>query len=332
MSAHTTLPGCGAHLDGGAPPHPAITVQGLSKAYGDTVAVDDVSFDVRQGEIFGVLGPNGAGKTTTVETVLGLRRPDAGTVAVFGLDPWIERKALTEMVGVQLQTTQLPEKIRVGEAIDLFQSFYDDPVDSGELLDRLGLGSDRRRRYADLSGGQQQRLAVALALIGRPQVAVLDELTTGLDPQGRRDIWGLIAKIRDDGATVLLVTHFMDEAEYLCDRVVVISDGRVLSEGTPAQLVEQASGSSTEVRFRPSGWFADELLTVLPEVRSVTRTNETVTVTGGENAIQAVTTALSRAGIVAHDLRVHQMDLDDAFIALTGRQASTPAPSEGEPQ
>jgi ABC-2 type transport system ATP-binding protein len=295
-----------------------ISVQHLRKTYGDIVAVDDVSFEVQPGEIFGILGPNGAGKTTTVESLMGLRRPDSGRISVLGLDPRTDRTAFTEAVGVQLQTSQLPEKIRVGEAIELYRSFYDDPVDGDELLDQLGLSATRRLRYGKLSGGQQQRLAIALALIGRPRIAVLDELTTGLDPQARRDTWDLIAGIRDRGATVVLVTHFMEEAEYLCDRLAVIDRGRVVAGGTTSELIEQATGRS-RIKFRPAKPFPDSLLTELPEVTSLTRAGATVTITGQGEVLQAVTARLGRAGIVAHDLRVHQADLDDAFIALTGR-------------
>jgi ABC-2 type transport system ATP-binding protein len=296
---------------------PAITVRGLQKTYASVVAVDDVSFEVGRGEIFGILGPNGAGKTTTVEMLTGLRRPDGGSVEVLGLDPWTDRRAFTEAVGVQLQSSQLPERIRVGEAVELYRSFYRDPVDGRELLARLGLANSRRTRYAALSGGQQQRLAVALALIGRPRVAVLDELTTGLDPQARRETWRLIAGIRDRGATVVLVTHFMEEAEQLCDRLVVIKRGRVIAEGTPARITEATSGTN-RATFRPSAPFPDTLLTHLPPVIGLTRSEGNVTVSGEEGMLQAVASTLSSAGIVTENLRVHQTSLEDAFVALVG--------------
>src|SRR6185312_8890423 len=206
----------------------------------------------------------------------GLRRPDAGSVQVLGLVPWSDRAAFTEAVGVQLQSSRLPEKILVEEAVELYRSFYRDPVDGAELLDRLGLSGARRTRYAALSGGQQQRLAVALALIGRPEVAVLDELTTGLDSQARRETWELIAGIRDRGATVVLVTHFMEEAEYLCDRVILINRGRVVAEGSPDQLADRASGSN-RMSFRPSAPFSDAVLTDLAPVRSMSRAGDSVT-------------------------------------------------------
>ena len=202
-----------------------IEVSDLHKEYGPKVAVDNVSFTVQRGEIFGILGPNGAGKTTTVECVVGLRKPDRGRISVLGLDPQRDHGELRELVGVQLQDGQLPDKLRVSEALDLYASFYRRPADAGELIERLGLGDRRDAAFAKLSGGQKQRLSVALALIGTPKVAVLDELTTGLDPAARREVWGLISEIRDTGVTIVLVTHFMEEAERLCDRVAVIDNG-----------------------------------------------------------------------------------------------------------
>ena len=221
---------------------PVIEVSGLHKEYGPKVAVDDVSFTVEAGEIFGILGPNGAGKTTTVESVVGLRKPDRGRIRVLGLDPQRDHDELRELVGVQLQHSELPDKLRVTEALDLYASFYRQPANAGELIDRLGLGDRRDVGYGKLSGGQKQRLSVALALIGTPKVAVLDELTTGLDPAARREVWGLISEIRDSGVTILLVTHFMEEAERLCDRVAVIDNGRVIATDTPSGLASRAGG------------------------------------------------------------------------------------------
>src|SRR5690606_675587 len=228
-----------------------IEVRNLHKRYGATVAVDDVSFTVEAGEIFGILGPNGAGKTTTVECVAGLRVPDRGEIRVLGLDPRHDRAALRQRVGVQLQESRLPERLRVGEAIALYRSFYPQPADGDQLLEMLGLTDKRRSRYRDLSGGQKQRLSIALALIGRPTVAVLDELTTGLDPQARRETWELVERVRDSGVTIILVTHFMDEAERLCDRVAVIDTGRVVALDTPAGLIARAGGQQ-RIRFRPA--------------------------------------------------------------------------------
>lgn len=219
---------------------PVIEVRDLHKRYGDTVAVDDVSFSVNQGEIFGILGPNGAGKTTSVECVAGLRTADRGTVSVLGLDSRRDRHELRQRLGMQLQRSALPEKLKVAEALELYASFYRHPADRAELLDVLGLSGKRDTAFKKLSGGQQQRLSIALALVGNPEIAVLDELTTGLDPHARREVWRMIQGIRERGVTVLLVTHFMDEAERLCDRVAVIDAGRVVATDTPAGLVTRA--------------------------------------------------------------------------------------------
>ncbi|NBH02554.1 ABC transporter ATP-binding protein [Amycolatopsis sp. SID8362] len=223
---------------------PLIEVTDLRKRYGSRVAVDGVSFTVERGEIFGILGTNGAGKTTTVECLQGLRRADSGTLSVLGLDPAADRAALTRRVGVQLQESQLPAKLRVREALELFASFYPDPADIDVLLDRLDLRAHARRPFGKLSGGQKQRVSIALALVGQPELAILDELTTGLDPHARRETWQLVEGVRATGVTVLLVTHFMDEAERLCDRVAIFDAGRVVATGTPTEL-RAAAGAAT---------------------------------------------------------------------------------------
>ncbi len=214
-----------------------IEVNGLTKRYGDRTVVDGVSFTVAEGEIFGILGENGAGKTTTVECISGLRTPDTGSISVFGLDSRTDREQLRRLIGVQLQESQLQDRLRVGEAMQLYASFYPDPADWRELLAAVGLSEQVRMPYAKLSGGQKQRLSIALALIGNPRLAILDELTTGLDPRARRETWKLIRQIRDRGVTVLLVTHFMDEAERLCDRLAVLDGGRIVALDTPAALI-----------------------------------------------------------------------------------------------
>ncbi|RLP91793.1 ABC transporter ATP-binding protein [Micromonospora sp. BL4] len=298
---------------------PVIEVTSLHKRYGDLVAVDDVSFTVAAGEIFGVLGPNGAGKTTTVECVAGLRVPDRGGVSVLGLDPRRDAAQLRQRVGVQLQESQLPDQLRVAEALELYASFYRDPADPAGLLDRLGLGDKRNTPYKKLSGGQKQRLSIALALVGNPSVAILDELTTGLDPQSRRDTWALIEQIRDSGVTIVLVTHFMEEAERLCDRVAVIDRGRVVALDSPAGLVS-AVLPEQRVRFRPSAPVDDRLLTDLPEVIAVHRTGGQLVVTGTGDVLHSVTSVLARNQIIAADLRLEQSTLDDAFVELTGRR------------
>jgi ABC-2 type transport system ATP-binding protein len=295
---------------------PVIEVHGLAKAYGTQQAVADVSFSVEQGEIFGILGPNGAGKTTTVECVTGLRRRDAGSVTVLGSDPQRDRSAVRRQVGVQLQHAEVQENLTVAEILRLFSSFYDDPSDWRELLDVLGLSAKAGTRFKRLSGGQQQRLSIALALVGNPRVAVLDELTTGLDPAARRETWDLIEAVRDRGVTILLVTHFMQEAERLCDRLAVIDAGRVVALDTPAGIVARVD-TGQRMRFRPSRPFDDRLLTDLPAVSSLQWRGDEVVLHGDEDLVTAVTTTLATHGIVAGRLRVEQASLDDAFVALT---------------
>lgn len=295
-----------------------IEVNGLQKRYGERVAVADVSFEVQEGEIFGVLGPNGAGKTTTVECVEGLRVPDGGTIRVLGLDPQRDVVALRQVLGVQLQDSKLPERMTVAEAVSLYATFYDDPADGDALVDRLNLARQRDTRFGNLSGGQQQRLAIVLALLGRPRVAVLDELTTGLDPQSRRHTWELVEQIRDDGVTVVLVTHFMEEAERLCDRIALIDAGRVVAIDTPSGLVERTRAPQV-IRFRPSEPVDEDMLRALPEVGSVvTHRDGRVEIAGTGDVLATVTTALAHERIIAAELRVTQPRLDDAFVALTG--------------
>jgi ABC-2 type transport system ATP-binding protein len=228
---------------------PVIEVSKLRKTYGKRIAVDEVSFTVQEGEIFGIVGPNGAGKTTTVESVIGLRRPSGGEIRVLGYDPQREPEPVRERLGVQLQESQLPDRLRVGEAVDLFASFYRDPADPARLLDMLGLTAHRNQPYKKLSGGQKQRLSIALALVGNPRIAVFDELTTGLDPNARRATWRLVESVRASGVTVLLVTHFMEEAERLCDRVAVIDGGRVIALDTPAGITAAAGAANLDDAF-----------------------------------------------------------------------------------
>jgi ABC-2 type transport system ATP-binding protein len=296
-----------------------IEVVDLAKRYGPKVAVDSVSFTVEEGEIFGVLGPNGAGKTTTVECVEGMRRPDHGTIRVDGLDPQRDRTELRQRLGAQLQESELPERIRVWEALDLYSSFYPNPADWRELMARLGLEDQCDVEFGKLSGGQKQRLSVALALVGNPRIAILDELTTGLDPQARRDTWDLIEGIRNAGVTVLLVTHFMEEAERLCDRLAVIDQGKVLAIDTPTGLVSRVD-SAQRVRFRPSRPVDERLFSVLPEVTEVRAQGGQLVVSGHGDLLHAVTSVLARNQVVAAELRIEQASLDDAFVELTGRK------------
>ena len=300
----------------------AISVRGLRKAYGPVIAVSDVSFDVEPGEFFGILGPNGAGKTTTVACIEGLRAPDTGRIGVLGLDPRRDRAELTQRLGVQLQDSQLPDQLRVAEALRLNSAFYRNPADWHVLMDTLGLTTKSKTPFGKLSGGQKQRLSIALALLGSPRLAVLDELTTGLDPQARRDTWELIEGIRDRGVTIVLVTHFMEEAERLCDRLALIDAGKVVAIDTPAGLAGRVEAGQ-RIQFRPSVSFDDALLTQLPDVSHVVHRGDVVVVTGNDNALNAVTSVLARHQIVAHQLRVDQASLEDAFLALTGKHSDS---------
>jgi ABC-2 type transport system ATP-binding protein len=299
-----------------------IEIQHLRKRYGDTVALEDVSLSIEEGEIFGILGPNGAGKTTLVESISALRRPDGGSIRVAGLDPLRQRDQLRRKLGVQLQESALPDKLRVGEALELYASFYPHPADSDRLLEMLGLAAKRDTRYSRLSGGQKQRLSVALALIGRPRIAVLDELTTGLDPQARREVWALIEEIRATGVTVVLVTHFLEEAERLCDRIAVIDGGRVVALDTPAAVASR-QGAEQVIRFEPSRPVDDGQLSSLPGVESVERHGTQIVVSGIGDLLGTVVTALAREQIIAQHLRVEQASLEDAFVALTTHQSES---------
>ncbi|GGE89978.1 ABC transporter ATP-binding protein [Mycetocola zhadangensis] len=305
----------------------AIEVRNLHKRYGKHVAVDEVSFTVEEGEIFGIIGPNGAGKTTTVESIAGLRTPDSGSISVLGFNPVKDRAEVRERLGVQLQESSFPDAIKVSEALELYSSFYQNPADWRELMDLLGLTEKRHTRYKALSGGQKQRLSIALALVGTPKIAILDELTTGLDPQARRDTWSLIERVRDAGVTIILVTHFMDEAERLSDRIAVIDGGRVAAVDTPAGLIARSSASQ-QVRFRLRQPLDKSILTDLPDVTSVDMSDGRWTVTGNGQFLTSVAGALARAQVVAEDLRVDQRNLDDAFVALTGRAPDSSIPFE----
>ncbi|MEX3102986.1 MULTISPECIES: ABC transporter ATP-binding protein [unclassified Streptomyces] len=295
---------------------PVIEVTDLRKTYGAHRAVDGVSFAVEEGEIFGVLGPNGAGKTTTVECVEGLRVPDGGRVRVAGLDPVAEHEKVAQLLGAQLQQSELQAKLTVREALELYASFYTRPADWRPLAERLGLAGKLTTRFAKLSGGQQQRLFIALALIGNPRVVVLDELTTGLDPRARRDTWELIEDIRANGVTVLLVTHFMEEAQRLCDRIAVIDKGRVAALDTPAGLIRRSAGA-TVISFTPSAPLDETDLAALPALASVEHRDGRLTLSGTDETVNAVITLLARRHVTAHQLRVTDATLDDAFLDLT---------------
>jgi len=294
-----------------------ITVDHLRKSYRQVVAVDDVSFEVEAGEIFGILGPNGAGKTTTVECIQGLRRSDGGTIRVLGLDPGTQAARLRQRTGSQLQDSSLPGRLKVGESIELFAAFAHRPVDRGELLARWRLDSLRDQPFDTLSGGQRQRLFIALAFVNSPEVVFLDELTQGLDPQARRATWELIREIRQGGTTVVLVTHFMDEAEQLCDRVAVVDHGRIVALDAPQRLID-GLGLPSVVRFTTTepelGW-----LDKLDVVESMARHGDAVEIRGTGPVLALVASELVAHEIVPPDLRVEKPTVEDAFLALTGR-------------
>ncbi|WP_328410553.1 ABC transporter ATP-binding protein [Streptomyces violaceus] len=297
-----------------------IEVTDLRKAYAGRPAVDGVSFAVEEGEIFGVLGPNGAGKTTTVECVEGLRVPDSGRVRVTGLDPVADHERVAQVLGAQLQESRLQPKLTVREALELYAAFYPRPVDWRPLAERLGLQEKLTTRFAKLSGGQKQRLFIALALIGDPRVVVLDELTTGLDPRARRDTWELIEDIRANGVTVLLVTHFMEEAQRLCDRIAVIDKGRVAALDTPSGLIRRSAGA-TVISFTPSTPLDDHELNTLPALVALENKEGRITLSGTDDTVNAVLSLLARHHITAHQLRVTDATLDDAFLDLTEASA-----------
>ncbi|NBM19702.1 ATP-binding cassette domain-containing protein [Streptomyces sp. GC420] len=303
-----------------------IEVSGLRKAYGGRAVVDGVSFTVEKGEIFGILGPNGAGKTTTVECVEGLRTPDAGTVRVAGLDPVADHDRLTRVLGAQLQESELQPKITVREALELYAACYPAPADWRELAARLGLTDKLRSRFDKLSGGQKQRLFIALALIGNPRVVVLDELTTGLDPRARRHTWELIEEVRASGVTVLLVTHLMEEAQRLCDRVAVINAGRLVALDTPEGLIARAA-HTTVISFSPSPSLGAAELSRLPGVASIREKDGRVVVEGTDETVDAVVPLLALHRVTGHHLRISDATLDDAFLDLTS--AGTAAAGTG---
>ena len=300
-------------------PRPVIQVSGIRKTYGATVAVDEVSFEVNDGEIFGLIGPNGAGKTTTMECVEGIRKPDRGTISVLGLDPFRQVYQLQDRIGVQLQQAQLQKRIKVWEAVDLWASLYKKkPADAERLLDQLGLADKRDAWFMNLSGGQKQRLFIALALINDPEVVFLDELTTGLDPQARRAIWELVRGIRERGKTVFLTTHLMEEAERLCDRVAIIERGRIIDIDTPQRLVDRHCPERIVV-LATSDPAAEERFRTIPRIESVVHSELQFTIRGsGDDLVTAVIHCLSESRIRVTDFRMIVPNLEDVFLKLTG--------------
>ena len=301
-----------------------IRVSHLRKVYGKLAAVDDLSLEVDEGEIFGMVGPNGAGKTTTIECIEGLRSPDSGEVRVLGLDPQRQERNLRQLIGTQLQQSQLPDRLKVGEVFDLFASFYPDPANWNVLLERLGLQEKKDTYYSKLSGGQQQRVSIGLALINKPQLVFFDELTTGVDPQARHAIWDLVGEIKAEGKTVFMTTHLMEEAEKLCDRVAIVDHGKLVALGTPASLVRKYAPESRVVFILEKAFEAQELKSIGCVTR-VEQDGQKVIVYGRSIAVSQppliteVVNGLSARGVTFSDIRMEQPSLEDVFLSLTGK-------------
>ena len=289
------------------------------KKYGKLNAVDDISFTVERGEIVGLLGPNGAGKTTTIECLEGLRTADGGEIAVLGMNPAVQGPELRKRIGLQLQESALPDDIKVWEAMDLYASLYEHPIDWDPLLDRIGLEAKRASRFSTLSGGQKQRLYIALALLNDPELVFFDEITTGLDPQARRAMWELVQGVRDEGKTIFLTTHYMEEAEVLCDRVIIIDHGRIVASGTTDDLVAELD-LDVRVLFSVDAPFDAKTLDDLSDVSKVDTEDNRVVVFGkGDLLIKSVIDRLVEAGISFRNVRSAHPDLEDVFLHLTGR-------------
>jgi ABC-2 type transport system ATP-binding protein len=304
---------------------PIVQVEGLCKTYGAALAVDEISFEVTEGEIFGMVGPNGAGKTTTIECLEGLRKPDRGSLRVLGVDPQLQGQLLRTHTGMQLQQSNLPDRMKVWEALDLYSSFYPKAIDWRKLLAPLGLEEKRDTPFKKLSGGQKQRLFIALALLPDPQLVFLDELTTGLDPQARHAIWDLVREVRSRGKTILLTTHFMEEAERLCDQVAILNHGRIVALDTPEALV-RGLGKDERVSFSLEGTLPQAFEKALNKVGRLETQEGRITVHGKDNLavplVVEVVNQLAALGLPFRDLRTEQPTLEDVFLNLTGRGMS----------
>jgi len=300
-----------------------IRVQNLRKTYNGITAVDDISFDVHEGEIFGMVGPNGAGKTNTIECIEGLRKPDAGSISVLELDPQADNKILRTRVGMQLQQSNLPDRMKVWEALDLYSAFYAEPVEWKSLMQQLGLEEKKDARFGKLSGGQKQRLFIALALLPNPGLVFLDELTTGLDPQARHTIWDLVRSVRDQGKTIYLTTHFMEEAERLCDRVAILDQGKIVALDTPQALIHNLS-QNERVSFTLDTSITSDIKNAFADLGKLEVQGDKLTVIGkstdSAQLVTAVVNLLSGLSLKYRDLRTEQPTLEDVFLDLTGRQ------------
>jgi len=301
---------------------PVIKAEGLRKIYGTTIAVDEVSFEVLEGEIFGMVGPNGAGKTTTIECLEGLRKPDGGNVTVLGINPQHDSHFLRAHTGMQLQQSNLPERMKVWEALDLYSSFYPKPINWEELLTQLGLKEKRNTPFSKLSGGQKQRLFIALALLPDPLLIFLDELTTGLDPQARHAIWDLVREVRSRGKTILLTTHYMEEAERLCDRVAILDHGRIVALDSPEALIRNL-GAEEFIIFDVDSALPPAFENAISKLGRMEKQGDRIVIHGKgntSNLVSEVVSQLTLLGIQFRDLRTEQPTLEDVFLNLTGRE------------
>ncbi len=299
-----------------------VQVEGLRKVYGKTVAVDNISFEIQEGEIFGMVGPNGAGKTTTIECLEGLRKPDQGKIRVLDMNPAHDGKILRQHIGMQLQQSNLPDRMKVWEALDLYASFYLHAVDWKKLMGQLGLDEKRNTAFSKLSGGQKQRLFVALALLHEPQLVFLDELTTGLDPQARHTIWDLVREVRAKGKTVFLTTHFMEEAERLCDRIAILDNGKTVAMDTPQALI-RSLGKEERVVFSMDGKLPVEFEKALSDSSWIETQSDRVIIHASNGRkvplVSEVVNLLTQYKIAFRDLHTEQLNLEDVFLSLTGR-------------
>ena len=300
---------------------PALSIRGLRKAYKDVVAVDGLDLEVTSGECFGLLGPNGAGKTTTIEICEGLNQPDAGEVRVLGETWQSGARTLRQRLGVSLQETQFSDKLTVAETLQLFRSFYPRPRPLDEVLDAVQLGEKRNGRVGQLSGGQKQRLALACALVSDPELFFLDEPTTGLDPQSRRQLWDLIEGIKRAGRTVVITTHYMEEAEQLCDRVAIVDHGKIIALGSPPELIASL-GAEHVVEFKVAGDLNDAELLALAGAKNLRRKDDSylLEVSQAHRTVPALLDFLTSRGLPLEALSTHSATLDDVFVHLTGRQ------------
>jgi len=297
-----------------------IQVKNLKKSYGKIKAVDDVSFEVYEQEIFGLVGPNGAGKTTAIECIEGLRKPHSGNLKVLDLNPTSNGRVLRNLIGIQLQESQLPARLKVWEAVSLFSSFYKKNIESEPLLKDLGLGEKKNAYFDKLSGGQKQRLFIALSLINDPELIFLDELTTGLDPQARRTTWDLVSNVRNKGKTIFLTTHFMEEAEKLCDRVAIMDKGKIIALDTPGNLIKEIS-TETRLRFSVAESLELDLSDNIKSISKHEKSGSRITLYGNDKRmVKDVVNFLVNRNIDFYDLQTEQSTLEDVFLSLTGKQ------------